>query len=540
MKTKICRHDRSLGRPLFLVIMLGCMAGERAAAERIVGLTQGAGQSNYLSASPVGSFGEGTFFGPSAPGNEEYSRWIKDARGQPRTRIRFSLGGPPLGYPLPPVPQEKPSEVGAHLRSYLAEPFFAPLSAFVQGGALSRRRSAMLERYDALKGQVVKHLSDEIGSAQAEKPTERRGRLAAFAQRQAAEVAQVEELAEAIRQDLFRKTLIEDGVDWEATRNWHLGDPNRKSVERDQFEVLQAAAAFAPELSLAQRELLQEAAMELVDHAREAAAPADAAKPVTYFYFTPSTSRIRMPLEMPDALRQHVDTYRELKDGLKEELRSTVFGNDKSDKRVRTAAFSELREAQSARLVQLQSLAEEIRVGLVGCVYPDEPPTSLIPPSLAPQIADYLKAKVEAQRAFIAKLAEVRAAVPQGQAEIVPYDRGYQIQVIGSGSSAGADVAVLNSLPEFHEVQARQYAELLGQKKALVRALNESPGRPLEMAGRSVDALLQEFSLAQAQRETWNKYWAYRQAVLEPGLSEGQRRLLFSFAVESLVGPYVR
>jgi hypothetical protein len=398
----------------------------------------------------------------------------------------------------------------------------------------------MLERYDALKGKVVKNLSDEIGSAQAERPTERRERLAAFAQRQAAEVAQVEELAEAIRQDLFRKTLIEDEVDWEGTRNWHLGDPNRKAVERDQFEVLQAAAAFAPELSLEQRELLQEAAMELLDHARAAAAPADAATPPAYFYFTPSTSRIRMPMEMPEALQKRVAAYRELKDGLKEELCATVFGNDKSDKRVRGAAFNELREAQSARLVRLQSLAEEIRVGLVGCVYPDEPPTSLIPPSLAPQIADYLKAKVEAQRAFVAKLAEVRAVLPQAQAEIVPYDRGYQIQVSGLSSSAGADVAVLNSLPEFHETQARRYAELVTQKKALVQALNASPGRPLETADRSVDALLQEFTMAQAQRETWNKYWAYRQAVLEPGLSDGQRRLLYSSAVESLVGPYVR
>lgn len=539
MNTQIRRQARSLGQTLFLVLMLGGMAGESAAAERIVGLTPGA-QSNYLSGAGMGSFGEGSFFGPSAPGYEAYSRWLKDAQGQPRTRIRFSLGGPPLGCPLPPVPPEKPGEAAAHLRSYVAEPFFAPLSAFWQDGTLSKRRSGMLERYDALKGQVVKNLSDEIGSIQAAKPTERRERLEAFAQRQAAEVAQVEELAEAIRQDLFRKTLVDDGVDWEGTRNWHLGDPNRKSVERDQFEVLQAAAAFAQELSLAQRELLQEAAMELVDHARAAAAPADAAKPVTFFYFTPSTSRIRMPLEMPDALRQHVDTYRELKDGLKEELRATVFGNDKSDKRVRTAAFSELREAQSARLVRLQSLAEEIRVGLVGCVYPDEPPTSLIPPSLAPQIAEYLKAKVEAQRAFVAKLAEVRAAVPQGQAEIVPYDRGYQIQVSVSGSLVGAGMSVLNSLPEFHEAQARRYAELLAQKKALVRALNESPGHPLETAGRSVDALLQEFAVAQAQRETWNKYWMYRQAVLEPGLSDGQRRLLYRSAVESLVGPYVR
>lgn len=76
-------------------------------------------------------------------------------------------------------------------------------------------------------------------------------------------------------------------------------------------------------------------------------------------------------------------------------------------------------------------------------------------------------------------------------------------------------------------------------KKALVQSLKAAPGQPLETTGRTVDELLQQFSSAQKQRENWNKYWLYRQAVLEPGLSDGQRRLLFSAAVESIVAPYV-
>jgi len=438
------------------------------------------------------------------------------------------------------LPEGQAGKAVTRLLPYLAEPFFTPLSAFMEEGQLSKRRLAMLERYRSAKQQVVESLCAEIGSAQGATSAERRARLVAFAQRQAAEVAQVEQLAEEIRQDLCKTTLLEDGVDWEETRNWHLGDSSRESPEQDRFVVLQAAAAFAPEFSNEQRGLLQEAATEFLDRAPVAAEPSDSLPSETYVHFTPSTSRIRMPLEMPEALQGRVAAYHELKRALKDELCAAVFGHDRSKDRERAAAFQALREAQAARIARLESLAEEIRVGLVGSVYPDEPPTSLIPTSLAPQIADYLKAKVEAQRAFVAKLAEVRAALPQAQAEIVPCDGGYQIQVSGSGRSAGADVAVLNSLPEFHETQARRYAELVAQKKVLVRTLKESPGRPLESTYRSVDALLQEFTEAQSQRETWNKYWMYRQAVLEPGLSDGQRRLLYSAAVESLLGPYVR
>ena len=425
------------------------------------------------------------------------------------------------------------------LRSYIAEPFFAPLSALIFSGELNKKRAGMLERYATLKNQAVKSLCDEIGSVQTVSASERRSRLAAFGGRQADAVAQIEVFAEEIRQDLMKSGLFTPGVDWEATRNWHLGDAGRATPYMDECQVLQAAAYFGPELSREQRGLLQDTAMETLDRGRAAAASAGKAKPEPYLYFTPSTSRIRMPEAMPEAVRQRVATYRNLKDSLKEELRTTVFGQDKSDDRTRIPVYAALREAQAERIAQLETLAEEIRVGLVGCVFPDEPPSSPIPASLAPPIADYLKAKVEAQRAFIAKLAEVQAALPDAQAEIVRSDGGYKIQVREQGGVTAGAERVLATLPEFHDAQARRYAELVAKKKALFQSL-DTLGKPLETAGRSVDALLQEFVAAQGQRETWTKYWEYRQAVLEPGMSDGQRRLLFSSAVESLVAPLLR
>lgn len=214
-----------------------------------------------------------------------------------------------------------------------------------------------------------------------------------------------------------------------------------------------------------------------------------------------------------------------------------VFAKLRSNERVRTTAFQELRARQAAGIAELESLAEEIRVGLVGLPLPGEPAKSALPAALAPQIAEYLRAKVETQRAFVAKLAEVRAAAPRAQAEIVECAGGYEIRL---GAVAEAGPAVVRSLAVFNGEQLGRYTELLARKRTLVQAIRSDAPTVLANTDRPVDDLLQDFAAAQRLRENWDKYWAYRQAVLQPGLSPGQRRLLFGSAVETIVAPYVR
>ena len=99
---------------------------------------------------------------------------------------------------------------------------------------------------------------------------------------------------------------------------------------------------------------------------------------------------------------------------------------------------------------------------------------------------------------------------------------------------------VLKSYPVFNADQARRYADLLKMKQDLARALRENAPGFLESQKRPMDELLKSFVGEQRQRELWDKYWAYRQAALEPGLSPGQRRLLLRASVATLVAPYVR
>ena len=456
----------------------------------------------------------------------------------PRQTFFFPTNFPALWAPLPEPPKDEPSPTAVQLRPYLAEPFFPALGALVHEDKLSERRQQMLERYQELKQQVVKDLSAEMAALESAPAKIRQARLEAFAQGQAISVAQVEALAEEIRSDLLQVRLFGDYADWEHSRTWTIGDPDRKNSPEAQFQVLQAAAAFSPGLLPEQRGLLKEAAQEVAERAQAAAHP-EQDRTSTLFYFSPSNSRVRLPADLPATLQATIDEYRNLKDELKGELRSTVFAHDRSSQSTRNDAYTKLGEAQAPRLARLSALAESIRVGLVGRALPDEPLISPIPENLAPQITDYLKAKVQAQRAFVAKLAEVRAALPQVEAEIVPYERGYRIQVGAANAPAAGDAPVLQTLPEFHDIQARRYEELVAMKKALVRSLKAATGQPLKTTGRTVDELLQQFSSAQKQRENSDKYWLYRQAVLEPGLSDGQRRLLFASAIESIVAPYV-
>ena len=456
----------------------------------------------------------------------------------PRQTFFFPTNFPALWTPLPEPPKDELSPTAVQLRPYLAEPFFPALAALVRENKLSERRVQMLERYQELKQQVVKGLSAEMAALESAPVKIRQARLEAFAQEQATSVAQVEALAEEIRSDLLQVRLFGDYADWEHSRTWTIGDPDRKNSPEAQFQVLQAAAAFGPGLLPEQRSLLKEAAQQVAERAQAAAHP-EQDRTSTLFYFSPSNSRVRLPADLPATLQATIDEYRDLKEELKGELRFAVFDHDRSAQSTRNDAYTKLGEAQAPRLARLSALAESIRVGLVGRALPDEPLMSPIPENLAPQITDYLKAKVQAQRAFVAKLAEVRAALPQVAAEIVPYERGYRIQVGGANTPAAGDVPVLQTLPEFHDNQARRYEELVAMKKALVQSLKAAPGQPLKTTGRTVDELLQQFSSAQKQRENSDKYWLYRQAVLEPGLSDGQRRLLFSSAIESIVAPYV-
>ena len=91
------------------------------------------------------------------------------------------------------------------------------------------------------------------------------------------------------------------------------------------------------------------------------------------------------------------------------------------------------------------------------------------------------------------------------------------------------------SVGEFDRLQSELIEGLNKEENSIREQLaayaRESNGRADR---KSVNDLLRDFEEARQRQELWDKYRDYQTAVLEPGISAAQRRLLFDAAVEQL------
>ena len=97
----------------------------------------------------------------------------------------------------------------------------------------------------------------------------------------------------------------------------------------------------------------------------------------------------------------------------------------------------------------------------------------------------------------------------------------------GDGT-AGIDLLEINAGQARHYTAFAAESEIL--RRDIQRYLDSSPQR----GTRTVDQLAGDFAKAYAAREIRDHYRDYSRAVLEPGLSAAQRRLLFQAAVTEL------
>jgi capsule polysaccharide export protein KpsE/RkpR len=97
---------------------------------------------------------------------------------------------------------------------------------------------------------------------------------------------------------------------------------------------------------------------------------------------------------------------------------------------------------------------------------------------------------------------------------------------------------VRSTVDAFHADRAAQIAALNAEAEAIRGELaRHAAARPGANTSRSVDELLREFAEAFKHQQLATLYAEYRTAVLEPGLSPAQRRLLFDGAVADLKLP---
>jgi len=427
------------------------------------------------------------------------------------SRVSLPPEAPMLGTSIPAFlrsPERGPAQL-ERFRQTSAESFFAPLTAVLRAGSVPSRYASRIEGYVSGRAQALAALRAALASS-VTGPVSGQGCGEA-------ELAAQEAEAEALRNSLAREV---DNVRWTERGSWETASDEPDAAQRCESRFLVAVSFFQEGLSLEQRELLREMAQSK---------PAAGAGRV--LAFSPFGSRFRLPAELSQDTLSLIAEYEVLKGGLRGELAKIVHENEGTWlEGVRVRRCEELQAAQGARFQRLEDLAERIRAALAGVALPDEPARPVLSEGVTRRLSDYLRAKESFQRTLVASLVDLRGRFPNRQIELVRED-GKVKAVAQAGLGRAAEVAAAELTGRIQH----DYAELERQRRSITEEIAAERSQRGEQQPASIDQLAGEFAKALMRQETWARYEDYRAAMLRPGMSARQRRLLFSAAVHDLV-----
>lgn len=417
---------------------------------------------------------------------------------------------PVLGDPLPSRPLIPTGGRAAPtaLALYVNEPFYAPLSTRLERNEVGDDLDFRLQTYRTAKTSLQAELRAHLDTLKYADPGTRQHQLAEFAREQTPRIAALEEEAEKLRADLCRH-----GSGLSEYRRWQqrfsgVGPViGAKSVK---LQILDFSRYYREDISPDQRRLLGEIVAEQVDK-----------DPGSLFYLSPEPARMRLPSDLPATLAAEIAAYRKEKVELENELMRAMFPPDPTASGpARAAAMQALQAAQAARVAELEASAESIRTGLAALNDPARSPDlPALSPELGERIANYRADKLALQKALLALVEHVKQGSPS------PDDPGL------------AD-RIRDAIADFTRKNAARYAAVDRTRDSIRADLARLAGAgPNPANGSSPDALLAKFSESRRQLETYWDYRDYQTAVLQPGLSPPQRRLLFDGAVEKLALP---
>jgi len=459
--------------------------------------------------------------------NEAASHYSLNPRSEPReAEYYFFPPDPPvlgaalrLYYPAPagmPAPPE--------LAAYVNEPFYPALGFRLAAEDLPRGLQQGLAAYRAAKVELQNELRTRLARLAEADASARQQELAALARAQAPRIVELEATAAQLRTDLLRGGvygMLAGHGDWNERRSWRL-TPSRDEkappeTSRMEYEVIRASVYYQAGLSPAQRRLVREIAMEIQAGVRQAGEPASPGADGMGFFFLPETARIHVPADLPAPLARQIAAFVADKTQLKAELREALRRGDAMGGDERARRLGQLAVSQAPRIAALEEQAEGIRRGLAGVSdMPGPPAPPPLPPELAAQISAYRSHKANLLQLIHAMLA----------------------QPAPSGRTREKATPVQEQVADFNREHVAQFAELRTEKDAIREALAQFVRHGDAMPDRkSINDLLEEFENSRQEQEVWGRYRDYQAAVLLPGLSPEQRRVLFDAAIEELALP---
>ncbi len=467
--------------PLFRILGFGGLT-----AVLLVGVARGSSASALPFPGPIRSDDEVTNDQRNILDESSLTARPPDNRILPKL-IFYPPNPPPLGVPIH-LQEDRDIVTGGpeSMAPFVTDPFYAPLSTFIspvvtgyQGGeTMSDDDRSRVRRWQQRRDALLAEMRETIAQLTYADANTRLRDFIALAEKQTTAIATLEKDADDLRARFARK------APWNEMREWRLaGDgpahgPGPGMIL--EMQVMRAAAFYFNGLSMAQRRLLREIAMELEG---TMFIPKDS-RPTAqlYLYFQPETSRIPKPLHLPDTAARVMRRFIDQKGKLKEDLRQAVYAADAG---LSSRGLAALADSQAPRFADLEETAEDLRAALARVPgFTRTPYPAPLSPVLVKQIEAYQNAKREV------------------------------VNVTGRDDDEGL-------------------ASLQDDLDALRASINLVPGATIE-EGQAPDAFLTNF--LRSRREA-TAYYEYDIATLEPGLSPEQRRLLFSGAIQRLQLP---
>jgi hypothetical protein len=463
------------------------------------------------------------FFPPLPP---VYGARIRDKQVETRLRVRGLRLTPPEG-----------------LADFAGDFLYPALSHRLHVQSLTRGLEQRLEDYRLRRSALVNELLNRCVALHDADDETRERELRRFAAVQTPPIAALEAEADELRRELTRSRLGFD-LSWNTGRRWKLGSfpAERDWMNREaEFQVIRAAAFYEDGLIPAQRGLLREVAFELDSPARKARGePVDWSEAEAMF-FSPETARLRLPPDLPREVLERVAAFNAQKAALKEQLRAVVNEQEKTSPSERAAAYARLADEQWPQIVELDTLAERLRVDLSPRFVPTAPQK---PPAIPMWLIDVIHDYNGDRDAYFR---DMQRLINQALASIPRPPRGSDSdeQVRLEDEYRKRQREARQKVVELFQQDNAARFEALSKRHEAIRSALDAIARtmqdPKTGAPLNADMLLRQHTTAMEEFDTFGRasaiYSTYRSAMLQPGLSPEQRRLLFGYGVNGLAQP---
>ncbi len=481
----------------------------------------------------------------SAPAQESYSEPEPQPPQPGAIPLYFAPNPPPLGTQLPPTLDMSAGAAPAGLAPWIDEPFYGPLATRLAAGDLPGSTLALLNTYRAAKLAALRALRQKLASVASLGPDARRRALSEFAREQSASLSELDD-----RSGQIRRLLVNQGDTnpWYGQRPWRL-DPQTANLAPDalkrlQFQVVRAAASYGDGFPTAFRWLLRETAMDLQMSAL-AAPPSSApqGEPQSRLvFFSPSTSRVILPGNLPDDLATEFAAYDSEKRAIRAELVASLTDSDALSAEGRRQADLAVVVRLTPRLIALEALADQIRdrVAATPGLFAPEHRVD-IPGDLAVRLSEFLDECAQLRDRVYAEFEKLRAlAAPATLRMLPPGSEPPQAALTVAltprlGQSEERITTMRADLEAFNRVWTPRIADNEARSAQLqadiARRFTSFPGAPTGLSSGA------EYRLCEDQvrdEQTWQQYAEYQTALFEPGLSPAQRRLLYDGALQKL------